>query len=71
MIFYALTSTCWVSREVLKPEPERRGFHHLPRGPANVNVSEKHVSSLLLHKTYFSLENFGEIASKSSFYLYL
>ena len=31
---------CW---EVLKPEPESRGLQHLPRGPADVNVSEKHV----------------------------
>ena len=30
-------------REVLKPEPERRGFQDLPRRPAYVNVSEKHV----------------------------
>ena len=28
------------SREVLKPDPERRGFEHLPRGPADVNVQE-------------------------------
>ena len=34
---------CWFPREVLKPEPKRRGFQHLPRGPADVNVSEKHV----------------------------
>ena len=34
---------CWAPREVLKSEPERRGFQHLPRGPADVNVSEKHV----------------------------
>ena len=49
-----------------RPEPERRGFQYLPRGPADVNVSEKHVWSLLLHKTFFSLENFEETASKSS-----
>ena len=42
MIFYALTSA-GPSREVLKPKPERPGFQHLPRGPADVNVSEKHV----------------------------
>ena len=41
---------CWPPREVLKPEPERRGFQHLPTCPADVNVSENHVWSLLLHK---------------------
>ena len=50
---------CWALREVLKPEP---------RGPADVNVSEKHVWSLLLHKNILSLENLGEIVSKSSFF---
>ena len=41
MIFYAL--------HLLGPEggvatrAERRGFQHLPRDPADVNVSEKHV----------------------------
>ena len=34
---------CWAAREMLKPEPERRGFQPLPRCPADVNVSEKHV----------------------------
>ena len=43
MIFYPLTASWWDPREVLQPEPEKRGFQHLPRGPANVNVSEKHV----------------------------
>ena len=38
---------CWVPREVLKPEPERRGFQHRPRGPTDVNVSAKHVWSLV------------------------
>ena len=62
---------CLAPREALKPEPERRGFQHLPRGPADVlNVSEKPVWSLLLHTAFFSLENFGEIASKSSSYLW-
>ena len=50
---------CWAPREVLKPEPER--------GPADINVSEKHVWSLLLHKNILSVENFGENAPKSSF----
>ena len=34
---------CWAPREVLKPEPERQGFQHLPRVPADVNASKKHV----------------------------
>ena len=33
---------------------------HLPRGPADDNVSEKHVWSLLLHKHVLKLEYFGE-----------
>ena len=49
---------CWAPREAFKPKPERRGFQHLPRGPANVNLSGKHVLSLLLHKNILSLENF-------------
>ena len=44
---------CCASREVLKSEPERQGFQHLPRGPSDVNVPEKHVWSLLLYKTHF------------------
>ena len=59
MIFYALNAfgiclaqremlkpepdICWPPREVLKSEPERRGFQYLPRGPADANISEKHV----------------------------
>ena len=57
----------WTPRAVLKPKPERRGSQHLPRGPADVNVSEKHVWSLLLYRNIFSLENFVENASKSYF----
>ena len=34
---------CWAPREMLKPKPERLRFQPLPRGPADVNVSEKHV----------------------------
>ena len=34
---------CWALRKMLKPEPERRGFQPLPRGSADVNVSEKRV----------------------------
>ena len=51
MIFYALTSA-GPRGGVLKSELGTRGFQHLPRGPADVNVSEKHVWSLLLHKTF-------------------
>ena len=57
---------CWAPREVLKPEPEWRRFHHLPRGPADVNVPQKHVWSLLLHKNSLSPLNL-ENASKSPF----
>ena len=39
-------------------------------GPADVNVSERHVWSLLLHKNIFLLENFRENASKRSFFVY-
>ena len=42
MVFYALISA-GPPREMLKPEPERREFQPLPRGLADVNVSEKHV----------------------------
>ena len=34
---------CQVSREVLKTEAEGRGFQHLPRDLANVNVLENNV----------------------------
>ena len=34
---------CRAPREMLKPEPERQEFQPLPRGPVDVNVSEKHV----------------------------
>ena len=70
MLFWYI-NICLAPREVLKPEPERRAFQHSPRGPADVNVSEKHVWSLLLHKNILSLENFEQNASKSSFFLYL
>ena len=35
-----------------KSQPERREFQHLPRSQVDVNVSENHVWSLLLHKTF-------------------
>ena len=57
MIFYALTSA----------GPRGRWWNPSPRGPAGVNVSEKHVWSLLLHKTFFSLKNVGEMDSKFLF----
>ena len=62
---------CWAPREVLKPEPERWGFQHLPRGTVDVNVSENHVWLLLLHKNIWSLKNFGNKALKNSFFLHL
>ena len=47
---------CWASREVLKPEPERLRFQYLPRGPADINISEKHIWSLFnIALTIFSL----------------
>ena len=51
---------CRTPREVLKPKPL-----HLLRGPADVNASEKHVWSLLLHKNILLPIN----ASKSPFFL--
>ena len=70
MFFYVFTSAghrgrCW--NLSLKSE----GFNTFRGGPADVNVSEKHVWSLLLHKNIFLLENLGDNASKSSFFLYL
>ena len=53
MFFYALVNICWAARGMLKREPERRGFKPLPRCPADVNVSEKRVLSLLLHWVMF------------------
>ena len=64
---FVCINICWAPRDVLKPEPERWGFQHLTRGPADVNVSEKHVWSLLLHKTFFSLETFGKLLQKVLF----
>ena len=56
MVFPCI-SVCQVPREMLKTEAEgdienrsRLGFQHLPRGLANVDVLEKNVLSLLLHK---------------------
>ena len=36
-------NVCQVSREALKTEAEGRGFQHLPRDLANVNVLENNV----------------------------
>ena len=36
--------------EVLKTEAGGRGFQHLPRAPANVNVLKIHIRPPLLHK---------------------
>ena len=62
---------CWAPREALKPESERRVFQLLFSGQANVNVSENHVWSLLLHRNIFSLDNFGDSEYASIFFLYL
>ena len=40
---FSMLNICWAAREMLKPEPDRRGFQPLPRCPADVNVSENHV----------------------------
>ena len=77
MSFYALTSAGHQGMssnpspdDVLKSQSERRGFQHFQRGPADVNLSEKHVWSLVLHKNILSLENLWENDSKSSFFLH-
>ena len=59
-------SICWAPREVLNPEPERRGLQHLPRGP--VDVSEKPVWSLLFHKNILLLENWRKCFQKFFFF---
>ena len=58
---------CWAPREVLKP-PSLKGevFQHLPRAPADVNVSESHVWSLLLHKTFFHSKTLEQMLRKMS-----
>ena len=40
---FSCINVCQVPREVLKTEAEGRGFQHLPRGLANVNVLENNV----------------------------
>ena len=40
---FSCINVCQVPREVLKTEAEGRGFQHLPRDLANVNVSENNV----------------------------
>ena len=49
---------------MLKLEPEKRGFQHLPRGPADANISEKHV---WLHKTFCCSKNFEKMLWKVIF----
>ena len=51
---------------MLKPVAERRVFKPIQRGPVDVNVSEKHDWSLLLHK---ATRNNVENISKNSFSL--
>ena len=43
-------NVCQVPREMLKTEAVGRGFPHLPRDLANVNVLENNDRSLLFHK---------------------
>ena len=43
-------NVCQVPRETLRTEAVGRGFQHLPRDLANVNVLENNVWSLSLHK---------------------
>ena len=45
--------------EVLKTEAGGRGFQHLPRDLANVNVFKNHVRSLLLYKNSKYLLHFA------------
>ena len=66
MVLLALTSVGPLT-EVSKPEPERQRFQHIPRGPADVNASGKHVWSLLLHKNILTLENFERMLRKVLF----
>ena len=40
---FSCINVCQVPREVLKTEAEGRGFQHLPRDLANVNVLENNV----------------------------
>ena len=77
-----MINICWAPREVLNPEPERRGFQHLPRGQQMLIyqktkfdryycIKKTKKKNKKQKKTFFSLENFGKIASNSYFYLYL
>ena len=40
---FSCIKVCPVSREMLKIEAVGRGFQHLPRDRANINVLENHV----------------------------
>ena len=58
---FSCINVCQVPWEVLKTEAQCRGFQHLPRDLANVNILENNVWSLLLHD--FN-EMFGNICEK-------
>ena len=45
---------CWAQREVLKPEPERRGFQHLPRIQQMLIYQEGMIYRYYCRKPFFS-----------------
>ena len=47
----------------MKPEPERRGFHHLPRGPADVNMFDRYFCI----KTFFRSKTLEKLLQKVLF----
>ena len=47
-----------------KNENKKQQQPHLPRDPADVNVSEKHVWSLLLHKTFYRSKTLEKLIQK-------
>ena len=66
MIFNALTSaglrgTCW------NPSLKGEGFNTSLGASADVIASERHVWSVLLHKTAFSLETLEKLLQTASF----
>ena len=60
MIFYAFI--CWAPREVLKLEPERREFQHLPRGPAECMFNRYYCI-----KTFFRSKTLEKLLQKVLF----
>ena len=60
-VFFSCINIRQVPWDVLKTEAEGRGFKHLPRDLANVNALKNHVWSLLLHKNWKHLLQFGII----------